>query len=72
MAAYVQNCLDQDVKSSALNQAKEVLNSYLKETLKYCKAEGTIDHNNPQGWEPILIKTMFDSDSDTACFFYVR
>ena len=25
-----------------------------------------------QGWEPILIKTMFDSDSDTACFFYVR
>ena len=22
-----------------------------------------------QGWEPILKKTMFDSDSDTACFF---
>ena len=27
---------------------------------------------NNQSWEPILIKTMFDSDSDTACFFYVR
>ena len=25
-----------------------------------------------QGWEPILKKKMFDSDSDTACFFYVR
>ena len=59
MAAYVQNCLDQDVKSSALNQAKEVLNSYLKETLKYCKAEGTIDHNNPV--RKLIVWTKKDS-----------
>nr|CAH0101258.1 unnamed protein product [Daphnia galeata] len=67
MAAYVQNCLNQDVSSSVLNQAKEVLNSYLKETLKYHKAEGTIDHNNPDVVVELVahfVKSLTSSEKD--------